>query len=46
LLLAYFIGEVKVFEVGIFVVDGEVTGCVISVGVELDLVLVGPKPTL
>jgi hypothetical protein len=64
LLLAYFIGEVRVFEVGIFVVDGEVTdsvvgqfrcrcrsssvlaGCVVGVGVELNLVLVGPKPTL
>jgi hypothetical protein len=44
LLLTYFIGEVRVFEVGIFVVDSYVTGCV--VGVELDLILVRPKPTL
>jgi hypothetical protein len=44
LLLAYFIGEVRVFEFGIFLVDGSITGCV--VGVELDLVLFRPKPTL
>jgi hypothetical protein len=32
LLLTYFIDEVRVFEVGIFVVDGSVTGCIVGVG--------------
>jgi len=34
LLLAYFIGEVRVFEVGIFVVDGSITGCVVGFSVD------------
>jgi hypothetical protein len=46
LLLAYFIGEVRVFEVGIFVVNRSVTGCVVGVELDLVLVLVHPKPTL
>jgi hypothetical protein len=32
LLLAYFIDEVRVFEVGIFVIDGSVTDCVVGFG--------------